>query len=98
MSFQVDGKVSLAQQEMQLQALETFFVEVIDYNAGADVKNDVTVKNIADPVASPIHLKAIQTPADLAQIATGGATIVFDRQVFADSQRQRVAGYRAAAA
>jgi hypothetical protein len=98
MSFQVDGSVALNQQQNQLQAMETFFVEVIDYNAGDGTKNDVTVKDISGAVASPIQLKSIQAPADLAAIATQGATIVFDRQVFVDGAKKRVAGFRAATA
>jgi hypothetical protein len=96
MNFQVDGKASLAQQEIQLQTLETFFVEVIDYNAGADVKNDLTLKNIPGPVASPIHLAAIVAPDGLAQLAAKEPTIVFDRTVFVEGQKKRVVGYRAA--
>jgi hypothetical protein len=66
MNFQVDGQASLAQQEVQLQTIETFFVEVVDYNAGADTKNDVTVRNISGVVVSPIHLSVVATPTDLA--------------------------------
>jgi len=94
MSFQVDGKATLAQQELQLQTLETFFVEIVDYSAGADSKNEVTVKNISGAVTSPIRLGAIQMPADLAKLAAGASSIVFDRTVFVQSKRQRVLGFR----
>jgi hypothetical protein len=94
MNFQIDGKTSLAQQELQLQTLETFFVEVIDYSAGADVKNDITLKNISVPVASRIHLEAIETPAGLTQIGAKASTIVFDREVFVEGASKRVVGYR----
>jgi hypothetical protein len=95
MSFQVDGNAALDQQQNQLQAMETFFVEVIDYNAGDAMKNDVAVKNISAAVTSPIQLKAIGVPADLAAIAAKGATIVFDRQVFVSGAKRRVVGFRA---
>ena len=94
MSFQVDGKASLEQQELQLQTLETFFVEVVDYNAGAGVKNDITVKNIPGPISSRIHLAVIQTPAELAEIATKASSIVFDRVVFVTGDLKRVVGSR----
>ena len=93
MNFQVDGKTSLAQQELQLQSLETFFVEVIDYSGGADVKNDITLKDISVAVAR-IHLEAIETPAGLTQVAAKASTIVFDRVVFVEGESKRVVGYR----
>ena len=94
MNFQIDGKTSLAQQELQLQSLETFFVEVIDYSGGADVKNDITLKNVSVAVASRIHLEAIETPAGLTQLAAKVSSIVFDRVVFVEGENKRVVGYR----
>jgi hypothetical protein len=95
MNFQVDGKATLAQQEMQLQALETFFVEIIDYEAGADIKNDVMVKNISVVVSAPIKLQVVQAPTDLAKIGTDGSSIVFDRSVYVEGVKTRVLGVRA---
>jgi hypothetical protein len=94
MTLQIDGNTSLQDQETQLQAVETFFVEVIDYQAGDNSKNAVTTSPISGPVASPIHLKTISSAAELAQVASGASGIVFDRVVFVAGQRQRVVGFR----
>ncbi|MDX2149137.1 MAG: hypothetical protein SFV54_00250 [Bryobacteraceae bacterium] len=95
MSLQVDGKTSLPEQERQLQFVETFFVEVIDYVAASNGNNDVTTKSIPGAVAQPLQLKQIAAPADLTAIASAGATIVFDRVAFVLGARERVVGFRA---
>lgn len=95
MSLQVDGNASLAEQERQLQFVETFFVEVIDYTASSNGNNDVITRPIPGAVASILQLRQITAPSDLAQIAAAGSTIVFDRIVFVSRNRERVVGFRA---
>ena len=94
MSLQIDGNSDLPAQERQLQFIETFFVEVIDYTAGSNSNNDVTTKSIPGAVSAPLQLRQIGAQADLAEIAALGATIVFDRTVFVEGQRSRVVGFR----
>lgn len=94
MSFQTDGNSSLAQQELQLQALETFFVEVIDLQAGDNLRNDVTTKNVVVPLPTPLRLRTVQNSGELAQIAAGALAIVFDRVAFVAGHRERVIGFR----
>jgi len=96
MSFQPDGNASLAQQELQLQALEAFFVEVIDFQAGQNSRNDVTTKDIAAPVPALLRLRTVQTSAEVAQVAAAALAIVFDRVAFVAGQKARVIGFRAA--
>lgn len=94
MSFQTDGNAALAQQELQLQALETFFVEVIDFQAAANLRNNVVTKDILTPVPGPIRLRVVNTPADVASVANGAQAIVFDRVAFVAGKRERVVGFR----
>lgn len=94
MSFQINGNGSLNQQELQLQALETFFVEVIDVQAGSNGLNDVTTKNVATPAAAPLRLSVVQSAAELAAVAAGAKAIVFDRIAFVAAQKERVIGFR----
>ena len=70
MSFQVNGNEALKQQQNQLQVME---IEVIDCNPGDATKKDVTLRSISTVVTSPIQVKAIDAPADLAASATHGA-------------------------
>jgi hypothetical protein len=95
MGFQTDGNSSLQQQELQLQALEAFFVEVIDFQAGQNLRNDVVTKDVTTPPV-PLRLKVIQNPADVAAAAGGAQAIVFDRVAFVAGQRARVIGFRPA--
>lgn len=94
MAFQTDGNSSLAQQELQLQALETFFVEVIDFQAGQNLRNDVTTRDVTSPVSSLLQLQVVHSPADVAAIAASAAAIVFDRIAFVQGTRERVIGFR----
>jgi hypothetical protein len=94
MSFQTDGNGSLAQQELQLQALETFFVEVIDFQAGQNTRNDVTTKDVDGPVPGLLRLGIVQSSADVAKVAAGAVTIVFDRVAFVAGAKARVVGFR----
>jgi hypothetical protein len=94
MSLQIDGASALAEQERQLQFIETFFVEVIDYVANADGNNDVTTKAISGPPAFKIHLQQVAVPADLTQAAASAKSIVFDRTVLVMGAKQRVVGFR----
>ena len=96
MSFQTDGSASLAQQELQLQALETFFVEVIDFQAGDNLRNDVTTQDIGGPVPAPLRLRIVQNAGELGEIAGGASAFVFDRIAFVAGQRERVIGFRGA--
>lgn len=93
MSLQVDGNSSLPEQERQLQFVETFFVEVIDYLASTNGNNDVTTRPIPG-VTQPLQLQQIDNVEDLAAIATAGGTIVFDRVVLVLGNRERVVGFR----
>jgi hypothetical protein len=94
MAFQVDGNLSLEKQELQLQAIETFFVEVIDYQAGSNIRNDVTTKNVTTPVSSLLRLRVINNAADAADVASKAKAIVFDRVNFVTGKRERVIGFR----
>lgn len=96
MSFQTDGNGSLAQQELQLQAIETFFVEVIDYQAGDNLRNRVTTKDVLIPEPHPIRLSIIHNASELAQVAGQALAIVFDRVAFVAGQKERVVGFRKA--
>lgn len=94
MGFQTDGNGSREAQELQLQALETFFVEVIDFEAGADTRNDVTTKDVMAPPAAPLQLRVVENPAQLAALAGAATAIVFDRVAFVAGARERVVGFR----
>ena len=93
MGFQTDGNGTLAQQELQLQALETFFVEVIDFKAGDNVRNDVATKDVAEPMQQ-LHLRIVRTSSELATLAAGALAIVFDRIAFVAGRKERVIGFR----
>jgi hypothetical protein len=93
--MQVDGTTSIAEQERQLQFVETFFVEVIDYLASSSGNNDVTTKAVSAPLAQPIQLKQVADASELATVAGAASAIVFDRVVFVLGARQRVVGFRA---
>jgi len=94
MNLQTDGQASLQQQEIQLQSMETFFVEVVDFQAGQGTKNDVITKSVAMPGSHRLQLKIIQNSVDLPQSLNGALTVVFDRVAFVAGQRQRVVGFR----
>ena len=95
MSLQVDGAKPLDEQERELQFVETFFVEIIDYTSNKNGNNDVTSKPIPAPVTFRIHLRQIATPADVASLSTTAKSIVFDRPVLVSGKTQRVIGFRA---
>ena len=96
MNLQTDGQSSLQQQENQLQSIETFFVEVVDFQAGSQgFKNDVITRSVGMPGAHRLHLKIVQSSADLPQAVNGALSVVFDRIAFVAGQRQRVMGFRA---
>jgi hypothetical protein len=96
MSFQTDGRTSLTEQQLQLQALETFFVEVIDLEAGDNVRNDVVTKDVTAPPAAPLLLSVVRDPVALATVAAGARAIIFDRVAFVAGQRERIIGFRPA--
>ena len=94
MGFQTDGNRSLAEQELQLQALETFFVEVIDLQAGNSGRNDVTTKDVLTPLPSPLRLRIVHNAGEAASVVAGASVMVFDRIAFVAGQRDRVIGFR----
>lgn len=95
MSLQVDGSAPIDEQERQLRFIETFFVEVIDFDANSSGNNDVTVKPVPGLPTLKIHLQKVADAAAFTAVADAAKSIVFDRIVFVDSMRQRVVGYRA---
>lgn len=94
MSLQVDGNATIEEQERQLQAVETFFVEVIDYRAGEQNVNGVTTRDLPHLVDGSILLRQVPGQADLAGIIGNAAAIVFDRMVFVEGELKRVVGIR----
>ena len=95
MPLQVNGTDDLPAQERQLQFVETFFVEVIDYLAASNGTNDVTTRDIPGAVNGELKLRRIGSADELAEIVNAGARIVFDRTAFVEGNRQRVVGFRA---
>lgn len=94
MSFQMDGNGTLQQQQLQLQALETFFMEVVDVRAADNsLRNDITTRDI-NTVTPELQLKVVQDAAGVASIAAEASVIVFDRVLFVAGNRQRVIGFR----
>jgi hypothetical protein len=93
MRFQTNGNGTLAQQELQLQALEAFFLEIIDFRSGADGRNDVATQEVTEPVR-PLRLRIVQNSAELGEIAAAALSIIFDRVAFVAGQRERVIGFR----
>ena len=94
MSLQIDGNLTLAEQELQLQVIESFFVEVVDYVAGSHGNNDPTTKPVMAPVTPKIRIAAAANSAAVGQIATAASTVVFDRIAFVSGTKTRVVGYR----
>jgi hypothetical protein len=94
MSLQIDGNAAIDEQQRQLQFVETFFVEVIDYVASDDGKNDITTKPTTGQVPQPLQLHPVANTTEVAEIARSASTIVFDRAVLIDGQNQRVIGFR----
>jgi predicted metal-dependent HD superfamily phosphohydrolase len=94
MSFQTDGNATLDQQQLQLRALETFFLEVIDFQAADNNRNNVTTADVEAPLEHKLSLRVVADSAALAEIAAAAHSIVFDRQAFVAGQKLRVVGFR----
>ncbi len=95
MSLQIDGNFPLGQQELQLQAIESFFVEVIDYQPISNTMNHPVTSPVSVPGAHHIQLALAANSAAVGAIASTAISIVFDRVVFVSGTLQRVVGFRA---
>ena len=95
MSLQIDGHFPLGQQELQLQSIEAFFVEVIDYQPINNTMNQPITSPVSEPGAHRIQLALAANSAAVGAIASTAISIVFDRVVFVSGTRQRVVGFRA---
>ena len=94
MSLQIDGNLPLGQQELQLQAIESFFVEVIDYQPSSNTMNRPVTSPVSVPGSNRIHLALAADSAAVAAIAGMAISIVFDRHVFVSGAMKRVVGFR----
>ena len=95
MSLQIDGNLPLGQQELQLQAIETFFVEVVDYQPISNTMNQPLTSPVSAPGAHRIQLALAANSAAVGTIASAAISVVFDRVVFVSGVLQRVVGFRA---
>ena len=96
MTLQIDGNLTLQKQSIQLQTIESFFVEVTDYQASDNGRNDITTKDIDGSVEHRLQLRIVSGADELARLTAVASVIVFDRENFVEGRKQRVVGFRTA--